>query len=294
MADEKPDSPENLEISQEAIDAVSLETTEEKPRGRRWPLILATLAFLAVSVAGGFYWMYLGQKDFLQARGRSLRFFKILKRGQYNLAYTLMDESYHTEVNEKQFEKQLRSNSLVFEDLVFTKFKVYKKFWESDGKIARLSGKLHYSDGSQGQFQLKLRSRDLERGSEYFITGFRVLAKQRVEREYQDAFQTLQEFLKTIPKDNLDNFSRFLYKDTQAKMGRVRLIQIHTKLRDEDYVSHDFKSENFEVNLAVQLKFMGSSTTRSGGTAQSSVTLYYEKGNWYVLGFQFRPEAAKE
>jgi hypothetical protein len=294
MAEEQPNSSESLEVSQDAINAVTLETAEAPPRTRRWSLILVTLFILILAVGGLFLWMYLSQKDFKQARGRSLRFFKILKRGQYNLAYTLMDKSYHEKTTQKQFERRLKESALVFEDLVFSKFRVYKKFWESGSGKARLTGKLQYSDGSEGQFHLKFRRRDQNGGREVFITGFRVMAKQHIEHEYRDAFQTLQEFLKTLPKDDLDNFSSFLYRDTRAKWGRVKLIQVHTKLRDQDFVSHDFKEENFRVEVAVQLKFKGSSMTRGGKTARSTVTLFYEEGNWYVLGFQFQLEVAKE
>jgi len=280
-------SPEVSEGSGGASEAGITEPPAEKKRFG-WIKILLVILILGGGAGGGFYYFQI--RVFQQAKKLGVRFFTILSKGENNRAYALMSRAYREEIPNKAFSDLIEGSAFLFEDVNLGKILIRRSDFDQTDTGTNLTGKLFYADGSSGKFQLALEEQD-DSQYPYLISGFEINAPERKNRIYQSAYNSIQEFFKTIKVGSLEQFINFLHPSVQERLGKVEAAQLHRKLIELNFKSHQFDPKAFVVRRNVELVFSGNSLGANQREFRGSLTLFYHNRHWYILAIDFQPRA---
>tara|TARA_Y100000589_G_C27158481_1_gene631802 strand:+ start:105 stop:1118 length:1014 start_codon:yes stop_codon:yes gene_type:complete len=294
------ESLEELDESDE-FDSLELENTDDVPEenqiqastaNSKRSVIAGIIVVLLLGILIGLgLWFYLSSQKFPLAEDLTKKFFKALNDGDYNRAYSMMDKPYREKINNNNFRLLLRSSAFYFDQINNIDFE--EKNFNSWDDNASLSGSLEYVGKAQGNFELKFILRKLGKSKKLFITGFQVNSEDRKRREEKAAHTAVTEFLGTFSKDRATVFEGFFHPKRLESWGmdkRLKLLKLHSRLIDIGFVEHKFKPTDYKAKANVERVYFGKSKTKLGNEMNANVTVFYEKGNWFVTHLDFKPQ----
>ena len=263
----------------------------KQPKSKRWIVISLIVFTTSIVVIGAGLWYYLSNQKYPKAEELTKRFFNSLSEGKFNTAYSMMDKPYREQVNDDDFRLLLRASAYYFDKIDKVEFK--EDNFEFADNVGTLTGSIEYVGKASGGFELKLISRKLGKREKLFITGFEVNSEQRRKREEKASHKAVTEFLGTFTKERANVFEGFFHPKRLEMWGldkRLKLLKLHSRLVDIGFVEHKFKPTDFKAKSNVERVYFGKSQTKLGNQMNAMVTVFYEKGNWYVTHLDFKPQ----
>tara|TARA_Y100000589_G_scaffold129650_1_gene123299 strand:+ start:2064 stop:3068 length:1005 start_codon:yes stop_codon:yes gene_type:complete len=288
---EELDEFDSLEL--EDTDDIPTDSQIKAPQGdsKRWIISLVVVLSISGILVGLGLWYYLSTRKYPMAEDITNQFFKSLNDGKYNRAYSMMDKPYREKVNGDDFRLLLRSSAFYFDKISNIDFE--EKGFETWGDNAILRGSLEYVGKAQGEFELKFILRKLGKIEKLYITGFQVNSEERRKREENAAYMAVTEFLGTFSKNRATVFEGFFHPKRIESWGmdkRLKLLKLHSRLIDIGFVEHKFKPTDYKAKANVERVYFGRSKTKLGTEMRANITVFYEKGNWFVTHLDFKPQ----
>ncbi|MCJ8347306.1 hypothetical protein MJH12_17335 [bacterium] len=241
---------------------------------------------------GGAYLTYQYVRDYPKVEAAGERFFNMIKKKRYNQAYMGTTKTFRDKVSEKEFKYSFLGSSYLFENIL--EIEANEEKYIKKGKRFNLQGKVIYQDKSKGDFKLILMKGKIKNRSTFLVDGFEVSSKSNEKKVRKLAYKAVVEFLKTLSAEsNLDSFRHSFHESVTEKMGKeagVRFSVLYSKHKEAGYTSHEYLEKDLEVTYNTQITYTGISKTKLGSEFIGKITVYYDKGAWYVVGFSFHPK----
>ena len=319
------DSEENLDefdsIELEDSDGIELEQQIDpsKTKNKRW-VIFGIIVFLLFTIIIGLgLWYYFSNRIYPRAEDLTNGFFNALNEGKYNSVHSMMDKPYREKISDDDFRQLLRASAFYFDSI--NKWDLREENFESFDDVssflptestnatpistskpatlglpvlgATLVGSIEYLDQASGEFEIKFILRKRGKQDKLYITGFQVNSEERRKREEKASHKAVTEFLGTFSKERESVFEGFFHPKRLEMWGldkRLKLLKLHSRLVDLGFVKHSFKPDKFKDKSNVERIYFGESQTKSGNKMDATITVFYEKGTWYVTHLDFKPQ----
>ncbi len=291
------DSEEDLDefdsLESEDSDTVPLDNQikSSKTNTRRWVAIGLVVFLVLATLTGIGLWYYLFNRTFPMAEDLTNRFFNALSKGKHNTAYSMMDKPYREEISNNDFRFLLRASAFYFDNIIKVDFG--EKDFESFEEVATLNGSIEYVGKASGEFELNFIVRKIGKQEKLFITGFQISSEDRRKREEKASHKAVIEFLGTFSKERANVFEGFFHPKRLELWGldkRLKLLKLHSRLVDFGFVEHSFKPTDFKAKSNVERVYFGKSETKSGNKMSVTITVFYEKGTWFISDLNFKPQ----
>ncbi len=305
---ESTDKPaDEFESIQADIDSVSLDDGEEKessapeetkeaaPRkkfefkfNKKTMLIAGAVSGVILACAGGIgTYLMLQARIYPKVEQATHLFFKTMG-GQNALAaaYDFFDPAMKKNFTMENFQLWVRTSQFLFEKIEKVEFS--PSGYKEENRKGDLSGKILYTDKSTGTFDLSFIVTKSDSGDKIQWTGLRVESEARRQLYYASAYQMVQGFLDTLKKEKFEQFENFIHAGSREKIGRVKLSQLHHKLSELGFTELKFEEDKRTAKSNVEVVFEGLGKTKIGTRYRGQVTVFYDKGNWMVVGVNFK------